>query len=356
LYAAFQILIKVRMPCFLSLTPEILNRIIRFLRVEDKKNVMLVSTYMKKITKNPLLWKKDIFTQPVGSFNSLYFLRINRFSLISHFDLSGFNLGLNKKDNINLLLMYLKNNSKLQSINLYGNDLSNLPVYPFCEEMSRCKNINLSKTNLKMEQLVSILETIIKSKYTVNLDLSNNDMKLIKGSLLGNSLKKLRKVNFSNCNLSKVLSDQIEEIIENLTNSRIIEADLSGSDMSNVAFDNLGLNQNLSILKLREVSFNPELINFIFINISLISNLSHLDLSNSVLTKVEPILLSDSVTKVFHVNISHCALGGEHIEFMLGSIDDQSQIKQLLLSGNNCIDISPEFMLNALKLLDIFQF
>ena len=136
----------------------------------------------------------------------------------------------------------------------------------------------------------------------------------------------------------------------------VIEADLSGSDMTKVTLDSLGLNQSLSVLKLRDVSFNPDYINYIFINLSLIKHLSHLDVSNSVLSKVEPILLSDAVTRIFHVNLSCCSLICEHAEFVLDAISDQTKIKQLLLSGNDCKEIDQKIMINALNYLDTFQF
>lgn len=345
-----------KMARFLSMTTKILKHIFSFLSLSDMKNLLLVSTYIQKTANDPKLWTNAKFTKPKKIHEILCCLGYHRFSMISYLDLSGFNLELYERNYINLLLKYLKNDSNLKSINLSGNDLSMLPAIPFCAEVSRCEQINLSKSNLNMEQVVLILENISESKYAREVDLSSNDLKFVKGSLLRKSLKKLTKINLSKCNLSKILDDQIEEILESLTSSNIKEIDLSGSNMMRVNFDSIGLDQSLSSLNLCDVSFHPDKINYIFVNLSLVKNLSYLDLSNSILAEAEPILLSDAVIRVFHVNMSFCSLTSKHVEFILNAISKETKIQQLLISGNKCTRIDQDSIINALNHLELFQF
>jgi len=344
-----------KVPQFVSLTPNILKHIFSYLSLKDKQNLLLVSTYIQKTVNDPVLWTNAKFTKPKKINEIACSLGYHRFSMISHLNFSGFNLELYERNDIKLLLNYLKNNSNLKSINFSGNDLSLLPAILFSEGIVRCESIILSKTNLNMEQVVLILEKISESKYTHEVDLSYNELKLVKASVLQKSLKKLTKINFSSCNLSKILIDQIESIVESLTNSNIREVDLSGSNMTRVKLDCIGFNQSLTTLKLSNVSFNPDYINYIFINLSLVKNLSHLDLSNSTLTAVEPVLLSDAVIRIFHVNLCSCCLTSEHIEFNLNAIRKETKIRQLFLSGNDCTEIDQESIINALNHLEVFQ-
>merc|ERR550519_950144 len=105
-----------------------------------------------------------------------------------------------------------------------------------------------------------------------------------------------------------ILKDQTEEIIESLKVSKITEADMSGCNLTSSTFDSLGLNQSLTTLNLRNVTFCADHTNHIFINISLVRNISVLNMSNSTITSTEPLLLSDAVSRIFHVNLSFCSL------------------------------------------------
>jgi len=340
----------------LSLTPNILRHVFSYVNLTDIKNLVLVCIYIRKIVSDPIFWTESKLTKPKKSQNVLEGLEYKRFSQISCLDLSVFKLNLHENNYSKLLLNYLEDNSKLKSLNLSRNDLSMLPVIPFMKSICTCEEIILSKTNLNMEQATSILEAVSESKYIRSVDVSFNDLKFVKELVLKNSLKRLTTFNFSNCNLSEILLDQIGCIVETVTNSNIEDADLSGSNMTRVKFDCIGFNQHLKTLRLCNVSLNDNFINYIFVNISLVKSLSYLDLSNSQLSAVDPILLSDAVIRIYQVNLTSCCLTHEHAKYVLNSLNNETKIRQLFLSGNDLAELDQESILSALKHLEVFQF
>ena len=339
-----------------SLSPKILKIVFSYLSLTDIKNLDLVCIYIRKIVSDPIFWSKSKLTKPKKSQNVLLGLEYKKFSQLSCLDLSVFELNLHENNNSKLLLNYLQNNSNLKSLNLSTNDLSMLPVVTFMNSICTCEEIILSKTNLKMEQATSILEAVSESKYICSLDMSFNDLKFVNELVLEKSLKRLTKFNFSNCNLSKIRLGQIGCIVETLTNSSIGYVDLSGSNMTQVTFDCIGFNQNLKTIRLCNVSFSNKFINYIFTNLSLVKSLSLLDLSNSTLSAAEPVLLSDAVIRIHHVNLASCDLTCEHAAYVLNYLNRETKIKELFLFGNDLAQLDQGSILNALKYLEVFQF
>ena len=75
------------------------------------------------------------------------------------------------------------------------------------------------------------------------------------------------------------------EVMEGVANSQLQRLDLSGCNLARTSLDSIGLNQHLAALTLAEVAFNPDKLDPMFTNLSLVRNLGHLDLSKAVLTE-----------------------------------------------------------------------
>jgi len=335
-----------------SLSHHLLIKIFGYLTVSDKKNLLKISTYLRKVASDPLLWQNVKVNKAKLAKNFADFLSISKFALLLNFDMSDLKLNFANKELVAKFLKYLSLNTNLKEVNLSNNDLSKLTPFPFSSALSHCRTLNLSQSKLETEQINSLLGKCCAGKYTKCADFSFNDFTYVNAELLVKSIKNMERINLSYADLSAV---DTRRIMETVTNSDIKEIDLSGSDMSSCNFDNLGLNQNLQVLILAEVKLEQESLDTIFTNLSLVHNLRELCFKGTVLTGVEPILFSDAVTRVHTVDLNYCWLYCDHIEFLFDSITESTKLKDLNLSGNHFEEVNRDLLLEAVNHLDVLR-
>jgi len=335
-----------------SLSFSLLLKIFSFLRVSDKNTLLYVSTQIRKVASDPLVWQHVKVNKAKLASELKHFLSIPRFGLLVTFDISELKLEFSDKPVIAQLLKYLHSNTNLQVVNFTNNNLSKITPFPFSSALTHCHTLGLSQTKLETEQINSLLGKCCSGKYAKNVDFSFNDLTFVNPDLLARSIDSLERINLSYTELSAVDTCRI---VERVTNSGIKEIDLSGNDLSLCQFDNVGLNQNLTGLRLAEVKLNQNNLDFMFTNISLVHNLCELNLNGTVLSSVEPVLFSDAVTRIVKVDLNFCWLYCEHIEFLLDGINADTKIKQLNLSGNHFEEVNRDLILEALTHLDVLR-
>lgn len=340
------------MTCLLSLSHLLLVKIFSFLKVSEKKTLLQISTHIRKVASDPLLWQHVKVNKTMLAHEMTQFLSMPKFGLLVTFDMSELKVFFQDQTVIAKLLKYFYFNTNLKTVNFTNNNISKFTPFPFSSSLSHCQTLALSQTKLETEQINSLLGKCCTGKYTKNVDFSFNDFTYVNADLLARSITNLEKINLSYTELSAV---DTSRIMDTVTCSRVQEIDLSGSDMSLCKFDNIGLNQDLTVLKLAEVKLDPENLDFIFTNLSLVHNLQELILNGTVLSTVEPILFSDAITRIRKVDLNFCWLYCEHIEFLLDGINEETKLKELNLSGNHFEDVNRDLILESLNHLDVLR-
>jgi len=322
------------------------------LKILDKNNLLYISTHIRKVASDPLLWQYVKVNKTKLFNNMTTFLTMPKFGLLLSFDMSELKVDFRDQAVIAKLLKYLYSNTNLKTVNFTNNNLSQFTPFPFSSSLSHCHTLALSQTKLGTEQINSLLGKCCAGKYAKDVDFSFNDFTYVNADLLAKSITNLEKINLSYTELSVV---DTSRIMDTVTNSKIKEIDLSGNNMSLCKFDNLGLNQHLKVLKLAEVKLDPENLDTIFTNLSLVHNLQELNMNGTALSSVEPILFCDTVTGIHKVDLNFCWLYGEHIEFLMDGITKDTKLKELNLSGNHFEDVSRDLVLEALNHLDVLR-
>jgi len=284
--------------------------------------------------------------RPLPSHGLIELLDIPRFSLLRSLHIQDLKLDLHRSLAAKLL-RYIDSNTNLSSIDLSSSNLSTVPAFPLAESLSRVGTVRLSATKLTLEQATALLRKLatIQPRRTHSLDLSFNDLRFLEASLLVAAIKHLSSLDLSYTDIGDT---RTMEVMEGVANSQLQVLDLSGCGLARTSLDSIGLNQQLSKLTLAEVAFNPEKLDPMVTNLSLVRNLAYIDLSRTVLTETDPILLADCVGRIREVKISFCWLYKDHVEFLLDKITDEgSATKRLELSGNHLELVDKELLVAA---------
>ena len=342
------------MKSLLSLAVPLLLNIFQYLSINDKKNVILCCSYLRRILSHPLHWSGAVIKKNIlkSEINLPRLLSISRYSLVRELDLSDLKYQFIDKTVANQFLKYLQNNTSLRILNFNNNNLSKFPAFPLSSCLVRCERLSLSSTKLQTDQLNSILGKCCRGKYVLSADLSFNDFTFVNPSLLTDSILTLRELNLSYTNLTAALAKKLTLAVNN---SSIRHLDISGNDLTECNFDNISLNQSLTSLNLSQVKLNPETLDRVFTNLTLVHNLEELFLDGTALGHVDPILLSDAIVRVSKVDVNFCWLYQQHIEFIFDSISEKTKVKYLNLSGNHMENVNIDLLLDALNHLDVVK-
>ena len=342
------------MNSLLSLAVPLLLNIFQYLDLVDKKNLSLCCAYLHKIISHPLQWSEAriVKKQLKNELNFSRFLSIPKYSLLLQLDLSDLKYQFIDQTIVSRFLKYLQNNTNLKIVNFNNNNLARLPAFPFSSSLLHCQALSLSSTNLETEQINCLLGKCCRGKYVEKADFSFNDFTFVNLSILSDSILTLKDLNLSYTNLTAAYT---KKLMMSVKDSTIRCLDLSGNDLYDCNFDNISLNQDLQILKLSHVKLNPENLDRIFSNLTLVHNLQQLLLEGSALGDVDPILLSDAVVRVPTVDMNFCWLYQQHIEFIFDSITDQTKVKHLNLSGNHMENVNIDLLLDAMNHLQVLR-
>ena len=342
------------MNSLLSLAVPLLLNIFQYLDLVDKKNLSLCCAYLQKIISHPLQWSEAriVKNHLKNELNFSRFLSIPKYSLLLQLDLSDLKYQFIDQTIVSRFLKYLQNNTNLKIVNFNNNNLARLPAFPFSYSLLHCQALSLSSTNLETEQINCLLGKCCRGKYVEKADFSFNDFTFVNLSILSDSILTLKDLNLSYTNLTAAYT---KKLMMSVKDSTIRCLDLSGNDLYDCNFDNISLNQDLQILKLSHVKLNPENLDRIFSNLTLVHNLQQLLLEGSALGDVDPILLSDAVVRVPTVDMNFCWLYQQHIEFIFDSITDQTKVKHLNLSGNHMENVNIDLLLDAMNHLQVLR-
>ena len=266
-----------------SLPPTLLAHVLRFLDLPSRCVALLTCRHLARAGADPLLWEAVDLPRPLPSQGLSQLLDIPRFSLLRSLHLQDLKLDLNHSL-VAKLLRYIESNTNLSSIDLSSSDLSGIPAFPLAESLSRVGRVRLSCTRLTLEQATTLLRKIgsRQARRTHTLDLSFNDLRFLEASLIVAAVKYLSSLDLSYTDLGDT---RTMEVMEGVANSQIESLDLSGCGLARTSLDSIGLNQNLTSLTLTEVNLNPEKLDPMLTNLSLVRNLQYLDLSKAVLTE-----------------------------------------------------------------------
>ena len=124
-----------------SLSHQLLIKIFGYLTVSDKKNLLKISTYLRKVASDPLLWQNVKVNKVKLAKNFAEFLSISKFALLLNFDMSDLKLNFANKELVAKFLKYLSLNTNLKEVNLSNNDLSKLTPFPFSSLLVRKCNL-----------------------------------------------------------------------------------------------------------------------------------------------------------------------------------------------------------------------
>ena len=333
----------------LSLPPPLLTRILSLLSCPHRAAFLLVSTYARKLGSCPALWwdVSAVSRSRLQSDGLEPLLALHRFSQLAVLDLGQLRLQFSAPL-ARQLLAWFHNNSRLTRVCLAGNDLSGLPAFPLATSLARCPVLQLSDTRLNTEQLNSLLGKCAGGRYTSHLDLSFNDLSHVNLELLEAGARGLQSLGLAHTDLSNL---QARAILLAVNDSKLVELDLSGADLTGCSLDNIGLNFELTRLTLSEVRLQPERLDRVLTNLGLLSSLAHLTLSGSVLHAADPILFSDAVVRVRRVELNFCWLYRDHIEFLLDAITEKTALRHLDLSGNHFEGVNRDLLLEGARYL-----
>ena len=266
-----------------SLPCTLLARVLRFLDLPSRCVALLTCRHLARAGADPLLWEAVDLPRPFPSQGLSQLLDIPRFSLLRSLHLQDLKLDLNRSL-VAKLLRYIESNTNLASIDLSSSDLSAIPAFPLAESLSRVGRVRLSCTRLTLEQATTLLRKIgsPQARRTHTLDLSFNDLRFLEASLIVAAVKYLSSLDLSYTDLGDT---RTMEVMEGVANSQIESLDLSGCGLARTSLDSIGLNQKLASLTLTEVTLNPDKLDPMLTNLSLVRNLQYLDLSKAVLTE-----------------------------------------------------------------------
>ena len=80
--------------------------------------------------------------------------------------------------------------------------MSYVPKELLSSAILKLKNVSLYDTGLSTEQVIAVLETVVKSNSLVNLNLSKNVLRYVPKELLTSAIIKLKEVSLDNSNTS----------------------------------------------------------------------------------------------------------------------------------------------------------
>ena len=266
-----------------SLPCTLLAKVLRFLDLPSRCVALLTCRHLARAGADPLLWEEVEIPRPLPAGGIGRLIDIPRFSLLKSLHLQDLRLELSHSLVVKLL-RYIESNTNLASIDLSSSDLSAIPAFPLAESLSRVGSVRLSCTRLTLEQATALLRKVAgpKARRTHTLDMSFNDLRFLEASLIVAAVKFLSSLNLSFTDLG---GTRTMEVMEGVANSQLQRLDLSGCDLARTSLDSIGLNQHLAALTLAEVAFNPDKLDPMFTNLSLVRNIGHLDLSKAVLTE-----------------------------------------------------------------------
>ena len=111
-----------------------------------------------------------------------------------------------------LIKAIARKSSLLKDLNLWSNDLSEVPNDVLAEAVNKLKIVNLKNTKLKHEQTAAIFNKMANTvTELVELDIGENDLSEIEPELLAKAVNKVKLVNISLCSLN---SKQVEAVFE----------------------------------------------------------------------------------------------------------------------------------------------
>ena len=266
-----------------SLPPSLLAQVLSFLDLPSRCRALLACRHLARAGADPLLWQEVALPRPLPSHGLIELLDILRFSLLRSLHLQDLKLDLHHSLAVKLL-RYIDSNTNLSSIDLSSSNLSTVPAFPLAESLSRVGTVRLSATKLTLEQATALLRKLatIQPRRTHSLDLSFNDLRFLEASLLVAAIKHLSSLDLSYTDIGDT---RTMEVMEGVANSQLQVLDLSGCGLARTSLDSIGLNQQLTKLTLAEVAFNPEKLDPMVTNLSLVRNLAYIDLSRTVLTE-----------------------------------------------------------------------
>lgn len=346
----------VSLPCplvarsLVSLPCPLLARILQLLPLEDRRQAVLVCVHMARAGCNPLVWADVVpprhLVQAPGGLTAL--LTLHRLELLRGLHLQEAKLLLPASLSA-VLLRWVNDNSCLQHLDLSGSDLSGVPAYPLASTMCRIPSLSLSNTHFTLEQGTSLLSHISsrrQARRTRHLDLSYNPaLWMLDSGLLVSAVSCLASLDLSYTDLGDC---RTMAMMEGVSASRLATIDLSGCRLAKTSLDSIGLNQHLASITMAEVTLCTEKLDIILTNLSLVRNLGKLDLSRTVLTEADPVLLADCSKRVARVELAYCWLYRDHIEFLLDGVTEEGALTQVLeLSGNHLEEVSSDLLLEG---------
>ena len=95
------------MTCLFSLSHLLLVKIFSFLKVSDKKSLLQISTHIRKVASDPLLWQHVEVNKTKLAHEMTQFLSMPKFGLLVTFDMSELKVDFQDQTVIAKLLKYL---------------------------------------------------------------------------------------------------------------------------------------------------------------------------------------------------------------------------------------------------------
>ncbi|XP_065913984.1 protein NLRC5-like isoform X2 [Dysidea avara] len=273
--------------------------------------------------------------------------------------------GNNLQSSAVVILQDLKNISKITKLDLSDNGMSDTVVHELAsviENNTKLEELNLGGNNLQSSAVV-ILQALKNISNLTTLDLSNNN-------LSEEVAKDLADVIESNTHLNElILSDNNLQsstvvILQTLVNtSSLLKLDLSGNKLPETVVNELASviksNANLRELHLANNRLQPSTI-IILQALKEISSLTVLDLSNNNLSEKIVNYLADVIKHNIHLrklNLSYNNLRSSAI-VVLEALKGISHLNKLDLSGNNmsesvAIELADVIKANKIKIEEI---
>jgi len=334
-----------------ALPDTVLLSILRYLGYRDLTRFSLTNARISVLCSDPGLWsryevkEKKILSDITG------FVENRRFKKLQSFTLRAVKTLLLPIAELSLLFSYFHSNHHLRYVKFVNIDISCVPGFPFSRGLSHVASLHLQRTNLTTEQTVALLRVVMMGQQV--LDLSNNNLQHVPASVLSGAFSRVKDLDLS---LTDLKPNQIKEILMNLPLTERLN--LSDLDIKEVNPSLLAtVTPNLCALTLNDTQMTDSQKEVLFAALASqeqpVGEL--IDVSGVSLASLDPTLLLKGLKRTRIVNLQNTWLSQQQLNAIFSSLESCA-IEELNLSSNNCSEMRTDELLAAavsLKRLDL---
>jgi len=244
----------------------------------------------------------------------------------------------------------IDDSSPMINLDISRSDLTWLNSEMLIKAVNKFESLNVMQSKLQSNQSGVLFRAIGESSKLKHLNISETSLYLVSPERM-HGLPYLETLILRNTGLS---TSQIKTILNNIRQGcRLRELDLSENDLSKVKSELLKrIVPRLHTLKIRKTELTTQQITAIFAGINKKSKLTNLDISENNLDLVEPTKFTVPVANLHTFEVEKSKLKTHQAEAIFTAIKSGTNLTSLNVSDNKLSEVESGLLSNAVNMLE----